>query len=367
MTFITLTNRQGLRARFCNYGARWVGMFTPDRDGRFDDILLGFDTLSAYRKAGEPYHGALVGRVCGRIGNASFRMEGKTYPLTSNDLYGRPVRNHLHGGIDAFHRRMWEIRSVDPAGNRVTFSLFSPDGEEGYPGNLSVEVTYTLTDENKLRMECAARTDRMTPVNLTNHSFFNLRGSRDVLDQELQIFSTRLIECDEELLPTGKLIPVKNTFYDFTSSKKIRESLPGAAENKGAGKGAVENRGTEEGTAENKITGNEAAENSPKGFSIAFALDKKESERSIAAILKDDRSGRKMEIYTDQPSLQVYTGYLMDGSDVGKKNRRYFASAGIALEPQGFPDAPNHSEFPTVFISPDRPYKQITEYVFGWI
>lgn len=334
MTFITLTNKNGLKARFSRYGARWINMFVPDRDGCFGDILLGFDTLSAYKHAGEQYHGAVVGRVCGRIGKASFRMEGKTYKLTSNDIYGKPIQNHLHGGIEAFHRKFWDIKSVSPQGDQVIFSLFSPDGEEGYPGNLSVEVTYSLTDENRLRMECVAETDRITPVNMTNHSFFNLQGGPDVSDHQLQIFSTSLIECDEELLPTGNIIPVKDTLYDFTSSKKIKESIP------------------------------ESVRAKNKGFSIAFALDKKENEFAPAAILKDKISGRKMGIYTNQPSLQVYTGYLMDGSDIGKNNEPYFAGAGIALEPQGFPDAPNHSGFPSVFISPDTPYRHISEYYF---
>lgn len=338
---ITLQNKNGLCAQFTNYGARWVSMWVPDKEGISENILLGFDKLSGYKKAGEQYHGAVVGRVCGRIGNAAFNLNGKTYRLASNDVYGKPVKNHLHGGIQAFHNRVWDIRSVNREKEEsVTFSLFSMDGEEGYPGNLRVYVTYTLTDGDALRMECYALTDKPTPVNLTNHAFFNLAGKqslKSILDHTLTLCASSVIECDEELLPTGKLLPVEGRFYDFRNSRTLAQSLALADENT----------------------------RKDNGFSLAFVWDTPRELSVPMAILEDRVSGRRLELCSNQPSLQVYTGYFMDGTDIGPGDIPYFANAGLALEPQGFPDAPNHPEFPSVIIDKDKPYRHVTEYRFS--
>lgn len=344
---VTLKNRNGLVARFTNYGARWVSMWTPDRNGKLSDIILGFDTIDGYLTAGERYHGAIVGRVCGRISNACFNIGGQAYTLASNDAYGTPVRNHLHGGIDAFHNRYWKSRTyITPSGEEaVEFTNNSQHGEEGYPGNLQVKVTYLLRADNTLRMECEATTDQPTPVNLTNHAFFNLQSSsgpaerKNVLSHHLTLNASAIIECDCELIPTGRLLPVDGTSLDFRSPHTIASSL--AEEHSQIQKG--------------------------KGFSLAYALDTEESgegELSFAARLSDDLSGRMLEIYTNQPSVQVYNGYFMDGTDIGKDKIPYYASAGIAIETQGYPDAPNQPTFPSILIDEAKKYRHITEYCF---
>lgn len=343
---ITLRNRNGLVAQFTNYGARWVSMWTPDRCGCLSDIILGFDTLDGYLTAGERYHGAIVGRVCGRINNARFTLHEQEYLLASNDVYGKPIRNHLHGGIDAFHNRFWQSRPfVTPLGEEaVEFTNNSHDGEEGYPGNLKVKVTYLLKENNTLRMECEATTDRPTPVNLTNHAFFNLQSSPDrtekknVLSHHLTLNASAIIACDSELIPTGRLLPVDGTLLDFRSPRTIASSL------------ADEHAQIQKG----------------KGFSLAYALHTKGTDQlHFAACLSDEISGRSLEIYTNQPSVQVYNGYFMDGTDIGKNNIPYYASAGIAIETQGYPDAPNQPSFPSIRIDASNKYSHITEYKFA--
>lgn len=383
---VTLRNRKGCRACFTNYGARWVGMSLggsqqggASQDGSSQEgalsgesplcgeplsgsswdagaaepaeVVLGFDTLRAYMEAGEKYHGAIVGRVCGRIGGASFELGGRRYRLVSNDVYGRPVKNHLHGGVQAFHNRFWETETFrTPEGDEaVAFSLCSRDGEEGYPGNLRVRVTYTLrSDSDTLVMECRADTDRPTVVNLTNHAFFNLAGHTapmNAAQQRLTLAPGRMAECDEELIPTGVLTPVAGTYADFTAGRTLAEAIAA---------------GDERVRADN-------------GFTIAYALDgfragadraDDEGRCRFAARLEDAASGRSLEIFTDQPSVQVYNGYFMDGSDCGHGGVPYFANAGIAIEPQGFPDAPNRPEFPSIAVDPEHSYRQRTEYVF---
>jgi len=344
MELFSLKNKNGLVARFTEYGARWVSMLVPDRNGIVDDILLGFDTLPGYCNAGEKYHGAIVGRVCGRIRNACFTLSGTTYNLASNDAYGDPVKNHLHGGITAFHNQTWMAKQfVDKNGDEgITFYLKSIDGDEGYPGNLRVNVTYILTADNVLRMICEAETDKPTPVNITNHAFFNLQNSRQsksTLSHLLMLNSSNVIECDRELIPTGHILPVDGSFSDFRISKTLSESLLNA-------------------TPEVKKN---------KGFSIGFVLDKTENELDFAARLEDQESGRRMDLYTNQSSLQVYTGYFMDGTDIGHNQERYYANAGIALEPQGYPDAPNQPDFPSIIIDREHPYFHHSEYRFSTV
>lgn len=334
---VTIQNKNGFVAQFTNYGARWVSMWVPDFQGVFSDILLGFDTLNEYINAGEQYHGAIVGRVCGRINQAHFSLYGKEYSLVSNDVYGSPVKNHLHGGLNAFHNQFWEISNE--SADTVTFSLFSPDGDESYPGNLTVHVTYTITPEYSIRLECNAVTDQPTLVNLTNHTFFNLQkniGNKCTLSHLLKLQSNSIVNCDKELIPTGTISNISDTFLDFSSTKTIASSI---------------------------LDGDDTVKKD-NGFSVAFVLNKKDTELDLAAMLEDMESERSMEIYTNQPSLQVYTGYFMDGTDTGKDNVKYYSAAGIALEPQGYPDAPNQPQFPSIIIDRNKPYKHITEYKF---
>lgn len=338
---ITLRNANGLVAQFTSYGARWVSMWVPDRHGCREDVLLGFDTLAGYRSAAEKYHGAIVGRVCGRMAGASFSLQGKEYRLAANDVYGKPVPNHLHGGVYAFHNRLWKGQfEVNAAGEEsAVFTYLSADGEEGYPGNLNVRVTYTLRRTNVLSLVCEAVCDQATPVNLTNHAFFNLNGARPggtMLSHTLRLAASRLVECDEELLPTGRLLPVEGTLIDFRSSRLLSEAMQSDLF------GILENQ----------------------GFSLAFALDKEPGVLAEAVELRAAESGRKLVISTNQPSVQVYTGYFMDGTDVGKGGVPYGASAGIALETQGFPDAMHHPEFPSVLLRPGETYRHLTEYRF---
>lgn len=341
----TLQNKNGLKAQFTNYGASWVSMYSPDKWGIMDDVVLGFDTINGYLNAGERYHGAVVGRVCGRINNAQFKLDEQMFNLASNDVYGKPHPNHLHGGINAFHNRIWQAeKKKNIQGEEfVIFSCTSPDGEEGYPGEVSIQVTYTLTNEDTVRIEYKATTDKKTIVNLTNHTFFNLCGSKkhqNILSQFLKIDGSTIVECDEELIPTGRLISVAGTNLDFGNFRTLAESL------------------TKEHSQIQKDI----------GFSIAFALDnKKQEELHLAAQLKNDETGRLLSVYTDQPSIQVYTAYFMDGTDIGKYGIPYHASAGVALETQGFPDAVNHPDFPSITLDKGEEYRHITEYKFETI
>lgn len=338
---ITLCNRNGLSASFSSYGARWLSMCVPDKLGHVDDILLGFDELSGYQQAQEQYYGAVIGRVCGRIRGACFDLGDRHYQLVGNDVYGIPKPNHLHGGLVAFHNRFWDITSIDNRRNEQTvlFTLFSPNGEEGYPGNLKVTVRYTLTNHNSLELECRAITDQLTPINLTNHSFFNLSGvqsHKDILSHKLKVCSEKLIECDDELLPTGTLLALEGTKLDFRKGRLISDALLCDYQ---------------------KIMDR-------KGFSLAYALNEGDV-LPLVAELYDKNSGRKMSMYSNQVSLQVYTGYLMDGSDIGKNGIPYYRSAGIALEPQGYPDAVHWNNFPSIFVDKDEEYVWYTKYQFS--
>lgn len=337
---ITLRNRNGLTARFTAYGARWLSMYTPDRQGCFEDVLLGFDDVAGYKKAHEQYYGAIVGRVCGRIGSAGFNLGNNYYKLAANDIYGVPEPNHLHGGIHGFHCCLWDIiEDVNPRGDpTILFTRLSPDGEEGYPGNLRVYVRYTLTDNDSLEIECRAVTDSLTPINITNHAFFNLAGvpnCADILSHRLQLFSARLIDCNDSLLPTGKIISLEGTMLDFRKGRIISEALK------------TDYLGIRQ----------------QEGFSLAYVLDNME-DCALAAELYEGKSGRKLSIYTNQPSLQVYTGYLMNGSDIGKNGIPYYRSAGIALEPQGYPDAVHWANFPSILLDVGEEYIFKTVYHF---
>lgn len=341
-SLFTLRNPNGQVAQFSNYGARWLNMWVPNRDGQLCDVLLGFDSLDSYLHAAEKYHGAIVGRVCGRISNASFSLNGNVHKLVANDVYGKPRPNHLHGGIHAFHNCIWTgTMFVDNNGDEaVSFTYHSPDGEEGYPGNLDVEVIYTLKASGTLSLACKALSDKDTPVNLTNHAFFNLQEStqpKSILNHRLKINATQLIACDEELIPTGKLLSLDNLPLNFRNPKLFADSL----------------------------NGDYARIRTNRGFSVAYALAAvNHYPLNFAARLTNPVSGIEMALYTNQPSLQVYNGYFMDGTDIGKNNTPYRASAGIALEPQGYPDAPNHADFPSIIIKKGEMYYHHTEYRF---
>ncbi len=343
MEFITLRNSIGCEATFAEYGARWVDLSLPDGKGGVVRPVLGFDTFEGYVKAGEQYHGAMVGRVCGRMAGASFSLGGNIYGLEHNDSYGQPLRNHLHGGVKAFHNRMWHgTRMMAEDGSEaVRFRLSSPDGENGYPGNVEVSVMYVLLkNSHTVRICVDATTDSVTPLNLTNHAFFNLQGHSSKMDassHKLWLAPCRLVECDSQLIPTGRLLEVDGEYYDFTSAPQtIREAIDDASE-------------------QVRMDG---------GFSLAFGMNEYDGSIKAVASLEDPRSGRRLDVATDQPSIQIYTGYFMDGSDVGHCGSRYFKTAGIAMETQGYPDAMHNENFPSILCWPEKPYRSVTEYRF---
>lgn len=341
VTLFTLRNKNGCVAQFTNYGARWLSMWIPDKNNQWADVVLGFESLDGYLNANERYHGAIVGRVCGRIDNGTFQLAEINYQLANNDLFGKPVRNHLHGGFDGFSFRVWRGRvSVNAEGEEeLGLTLVSKDGEEGYPGNLNVNVRYTLGNNNTMRIHYSAYADKATIVNLTNHAYFNLHGdmAKDVLDHLVCIYSDHSIECDDELIPAGDIISIKDTPIDFTHPRtigsRIDESFPGQLF-------------------------------SGKGYSVSYVLNESNKALRLAATVEEQESGRAIELYTDQPVIQFYNAWLFDGTDVGKGGKQYVRSSGLALEAQGFPDAPNHFAFPSIVLLPGEEYRQTTIYRF---
>lgn len=342
VNLFTLRNKNGLVAQFTNYGARWLSIWVPDKNDQWSDVVLGFDSLEGYLNAKEKYYGAIVGRVCGRIEQGAFSLNGETYHLAKNDLFGAPVKNHLHGGAKGFSFQVWDAQQKKNSGEEdvLEFSYLSVNGEEGYPGNLEVKVTYTLTNDNEIKIDYSASTDKPTVINLSNHAYFNLHGdmTQTVMDHFLCILADNVIECNKELTPTGNIIPVSDTPLDFTNSQKIATRI------------------------DEEFLGQLFA---GKGYVVAFVLNQAGSALNLAASVEEKKSGRMMEVYTDQPSLQFYNAWLLDGTDLGKNGQRYYASSGFALEAQAFPDAPNHSSFPPITLNPGAVYQQETIYRFS--
>jgi len=338
----TLRNGSGCVAQFSNFGGRWISMWVPDKTGRMTDVVLGFNSLNDYLSAGEPYHGAIVGRICGRINNASFSLDGIEYPIASNDGFGKPVKNHLHGGIEGFHRKVWNGKTfLSETGEQgIVFSYLSKDGEEGFPGELKVDVTYLLTNENELRIEYKASTNKPTIVNLTNHAFFNLNGegNGDILNHQMKIYAEKYIECDRELIPTGKIKPVKDTPLDYLDYAPMGQGI--------------------DQEHDQIING--------RGYATAMVLKEQNSdELKLVAEAFAESSGIKMEVFSDQPSLQIYNAWLFDGKDIGKSGKPYTFSGGFVMETQGYPDAPNNENFPSIVLRPGDEYYHIAIYKFS--
>lgn len=337
----TLRNRNGCVAQFTNYGARWLSLWVPDKNNHRADVVLGFESLDGYLRANEKYYGAIVGRVCGRIDKGVFELDGRKYQLATNDIFGTPGKNHLHGGFDGFSFQVWtgKVSGNDRGEETLELSFFSKDGEEGYPGNLEVTVLYTLGEDNSVTIGYSAYTDKSTIINLTNHAYFNLHGdmSKNVLDHMVCIHAGNSVECDDELIPTGNIISVRETPLDFsqprTIGSRVNESFPGQLFRQ-------------------------------RGYVVSYILDKFNSNLRLAATVTEKEKGRIMEVYTDQPCIQFYNAWLFDGTDVGKNRQRYFSSSGFALETQGFPDAPNYSRFPSIVLQPGEEYRQTTIYRF---
>ena len=328
----TLTNDHGLLAKVSCFGATLTELHAPDRHGRNGDVVLGFDNLQNYL-AGHPYFGTTTGRVANRIAHGRFTLQGTDYSLAINN-----PPNHLHGGLVGLDKRLWDAESISESGAAgVRFHYLSADGEEGYPGNLSLWVTYTLTNGNELRIDYRAETDRATPVNLTNHSYFNLAdgGHSPILDHVLEINADRFTPVDATSIPTGEIKPVEGTVMDFRRPLRIGSRA-------------------------------EAWEGEPGGYDHNYVLNKTApGSLDFAARLSDPASGRVLEISTTEPGIQFYTGNYLDGSLRGKHGHRYGKRHGLCLETQHFPDAVNHPNFPSILLHTGETYTHTTVHKFG--
>ena len=329
----TLKNSHGVEVRAMNYGGIIQSIRVPDRDGKFADVVLGHDTAEGYIP-NPPYIGAVVGRYANRIANGTFTLDGKTYTLPKND-----GPNTLHGGTTrTFDKVMWESQPLKDK-NGVMFEYLSKDGEEGFPGNLKVRVTYVLTDSNELVIDYEATTDKATPINVSQHSYFNLKGegNGDILDHEILINADRFTPVDKNLIPTGELRSVKGTPFDFTKSTKIGSRI--------------------EDNYEQLTLGH--------GYDHNFVLNRKGAGMTLAARVYEPTTGRVLEVSTTQPAVQFYTGNFLDGSVTGKSGHVYKRRNGLCLETQHYPDSPNHPDFPNTILKPGEKFHQTTAFKFS--
>jgi len=328
----TLTNKNGLEARITNYGGIVVSLKTPDRNGAMGDIVLGFDSLTGYISSPSPYLGALIGRYGNRIGHARFTLDGVEYKLAANN-----GENSLHGGTHGFNQKIWTARELADGGLELTY--LSKDGEENYPGNLKVVVVYRLTDSNELKIDYSATTDRATVLNLTNHSYFNLKGEGqgDILGHLVALNANRFTPVDAGLIPTGELRPVSGTPFDFTKSTAI---------------GA-------------RIEQNDEQLKLGKGYDHNWVLNNGGKSLSVAARVVEPASGRVLEVYTTQPGVQFYTGNFLDGTIKGKGGKAYQQRYGFCLETQHFPDSPNKPKFPSTVLKPGQRFHSTTVFRFS--
>lgn len=329
ITSYTITNKNGMEFSAINYGCIITNIITPDKEGNLESVVLGFDTLEEYIEH-SPFFGCVVGRVAGRINGASFDLDGQVYQLDKNE-----GNNHLHGGVTGLDKVVWDAVIEEQAdATSLIFSYESKDGEEGYPGNIHLKVFYTLNNQNELEIRMEAISDKKTIVNLTNHTYFNLSGNskRDILHHNLTIESNHFLELSNESIPTGKLIPVEGTVFDFTKGRLILDGVDSSDE-------------------QNILAGN--------GYDHPFALDRRDKK----AILLDEESGRMVIAETNQPSLVLYTGnQIVDNFSIrGVQSRKYL---GVCLETQGYPDAINHEHFPSIVVEKDELYQSITKFKF---
>ena len=322
-----LKNRNGMEVRLASYGARITSIKVPDRNGAMADVVLGFDTVEPYRSSvKKPYLGATLGRYAGRVANGRFTLDGVEHVLAQNS-----GPNNNHGGSKGFDKVAWNAKQIR---NGVQFDYSSPDREEGYPGTLQARVTYTLTDANELIIDYRATTDRATPVNLSNHTYFNLagEGSDTVLDHELMIDAEEMLAIGKTSVPTGKIASVTGTPFDFRHPKTVGRDI--------------------------NQTNEQLANGS--GYDHTFVLNPKKEVEKPAATLYEKTSGRKLVVFTDQPGLQLYTANFLDGSLIGKSGRPYLKRGSLCLETQHFPDSPNQPNFPNTTLRPGETYQTRT-------
>ena len=335
VSLYTLTNKNGMSVGIMDYGATVVNLTAPDRNGKFDDVVLGFDRFEPYLKL-KDYFGATVGRYANRIAKGKFTLDKTDYQLAINN-----GPNSLHGGLRGFDKRMWNFELPEAASNddppSVRFTYLSKDGEEGYPGNLFISVTYTLTEENELRISYHATTDKPTVLNLTNHSYFNLNGAGNgtILDETVTLNADKYTPVDDTLIPTGEIADVAGTPEDFREPTAIKTHLK-------------------------ELT------DKPQGYDYNWVLNKGFfSNTALAATVDDARTGRHLEVTTDQPGIQFYTGNFLTGSYIGKGHKHYPQYAALTLETQHYPDSPNHDNFPSTVLRPGQTFKSTTVYAFS--
>ncbi|MFC0515588.1 aldose epimerase family protein [Mucilaginibacter angelicae] len=328
----TLKNTSGATVAITNYGGRLVSLLVPDKDGKATDVILGYDSVKSYQKRGEPYFGAIIGRYGNRIAKGKFTLDGKAYQLDINDGV-----NTLHGGFNGFYGKVFSAKQLSASQLELTY--VSKDGEGGYPGNLTATVVYTLGDDNSLKIEYKATTDKTTVVNLTNHAYFNLNGagSPTITDNVLQINADAFLPVDTTLIPTGKLQPVKGTPFDFTVSKTIGKDI---------------------GTADEQLKNG-------KGYDHNFVLNKHDLTTPIATV-KSTVTGITLEVFTEEPGLQFYSGNFLTGATKdGKGGKAYPYRSAFCLETQHFPDAPNQAAFASTVLKPGQTYHTVTIYKFS--
>ena len=337
----TLKNAKGVEARITNYGGIVVSLKAPDRNGNFADVVLGYDTLADYVKK-NPYFGCLVGRYGNRIAKGKFTLDGKEHTLATNN-----GANHLHGGVKGFDKVVWAVKPLATKdGPALELRYVSKDGEEGYPGNLSVAAVYTLTEDNALRLDYTATTDKPTIVNLTQHSYFNLAGDGDILGHEVMIVADKFTPIDETLIPTGELRPVAGTPLDFTKPTARR------AQGFRAAIGA-------------RINNDDEQLKFGKGYDHCWVLIKPMGRLGLAAQVYEPTTGRVLEVLTTEPGLQFYSGNFLDGTNVGKGGKAYPFRTGFCMEPEHFPDSPNKPNFPSVVLRPGQEYRNTIIYRFS--
>jgi aldose 1-epimerase len=331
----TLSNKNGVEAAITNFGGIVVSLKVPDRKGKLDDVILGYDQLDGYL-TNKAFFGAIIGRYGNRVAHGKFVLTGTTYNIPKND-----GDNALHGGLKGFNKRLWTAKDVSGShGQALEVTYLSKDGEEGFPGNLSAKVVYTLTDQNELKIDYSATTDKDTVINLTNHSYFNLagQGNGDILGHELTIRADRFTPVDSTLIPTGELKPVKGTPFDFTKATAI---------------GA-------------RISQDDPQLKVGKGYDHNWVLNSGgKGALSVAAEAYEPTTGRVLQVLTDQPGVQFYSGNFLDGSITGKGGKVYNLRNGFCLETQHFPDSPNQPKFPSTVLKPGQHYQTTTVFKFS--
>ena len=336
VSLYTLSNKAGMQVSITNYGGTITSIKVPDRHKHFDDVVLGFDNLDGYTSpSNKSYFGATIGRYANRIANGTFKLDGKEYHIPTNE-----GTNALHGGTVGFNKRIWSAKEVSTAsGPALELHYLSPDGEMGFPGNLSVTVRFSLDDKNELRVEYMATTDKPTVLNLTNHSYFNLsgQGSGTILHNKVMLAADQFTPVDKNLIPTGKIENVAGTPFDF---RKLTEV------------GARINDDNEQ----LKLA---------KGYDQNWVLNNKGESIALAAKVEDPQSGRVLEVLTNQPGIQFYTGNQLDGSTHGKGGKAYTRNAALCLETQHYPDSPNHPNFPSAVLRPGQKFDRTTIFRFS--